>query len=484
VTKPVDGFASHGYQGYTRDEMAATSAITSRENPRWRWVLPVTRSTREYIISQIPALQLSYAIAVALIFTAGQLEGAASPSLMGWWLTEATATLLARSYIYRKMWAASPVEVASRPALRMLPLLGITLATRHWSWTATIFIGPSLDFTTVVVLLSFVMLSVACLGIAPASPIICLIYLVPMWGVTAYELLHSTWTSPGTLVVLGAGLAAALWSAYYIIVSGVRKYLIQSDEVELLLNELRDRNTEVEQMRASAADEFSRRSAFFASASHDFRQRVHAMKLITHSGLSEGDREHRSGSPLVRLTTVVEDLETYMTDVLDFVRLDSTVRNPKPSTLRVQDLFQRIDLEFEDIAASRKVNFRVRTTSTMVWSDQAMLLRILENLTANAIKFARSRVLLSARVRDNEVHIDVRDDGWGISPGNLDKIFEAFYQEEATLDPERHGFGLGLAIVKRLADALDCKVRVDSLPGRGTRVRLIVPAMTHRTEGG
>jgi signal transduction histidine kinase len=111
-------------------------------------------------------------------------------------------------------------------------------------------------------------------------------------------------------------------------------------------------------------------------------------------------------------------------------------------------------------------------------------LRILENLTANAIKFARSRVLLSARVRDNEVHIDVRDDGWGISPGNLDKVFEAFYQEEATLDAERHGFGLGLAIVKRLADALDCKVRVDSLPGRGTRVRLIVPTTNHGTEGG
>lgn len=481
---PVSDFAARGYQGYTHDEMAATSALTRRENPRWRMVLPVTRSTRDYIISQIPALQLSYAIAVVLIFTAARLEGAASPSLMTWWLIEATATLLARSYIYRRMCDASPVEVASSPALRLLPLLGIALATLHWGWTATIFIGPSLDFTTVVVLLCFVMLSVACLGVAPVSPVICLIYLVPLWSMTAYELLHSTWASPGTLVVLGAALAAALWSAYYIVVSGVRKYLIQSDEVDLLVNELRDRNTEVEHLRASAADEFARRSAFFASASHDFRQRVHAMKLIAHSGLSDGKLDCRMRSPLARLANVVEDLETYMTDVLDFVRLDTTVRNPSVSTIRVQDLFQRIDLDFEEVAVNREIDLKVRATPAVVRSDPAMLLRILENLTANAIKFARSRVLLAARVRQSAVHIDVRDDGRGIKPDSLDKIFEAFYQEEASFDAARHGFGLGLATVKRLADALDCQVRVDSVPGRGTRVRLIVPIMNRQTEGG
>ena len=330
TSDPGTDFMSRGFQGYTRAEMTATTALTSREDPRWRWVLPVTRTTRTYITAQIPALQLSYAMAVALIYAAAQIETALSPSLMAWWLTEAAATLGARSLIYRRLSRASPVEIASRPVLRMLPLFAIGLAAVHWSWTATVFIGTGLSVTTVVVLLAFIMLSVACLGVAPVSPVICILYLVPMWSVTAYQLLHATWVNAGTLVILGAALAAALWAAYHIVVSGVRRYLIQSDEVELLMAELRDRNAEVERMRSVAATDLAQRSAFFASASHDFRQRVHAMKLLAQSGLDDGVLIRPSKSPLTRLAEVIDELETYMTDVLDFVRLDSTFPTPAP----------------------------------------------------------------------------------------------------------------------------------------------------------
>jgi hypothetical protein len=180
----------------------------------------VTRATRSYITAQIPALQLSYAMAVALIYAAAQIDDAVSPRLMAWWLAEAAATLGVRSLIYRRLSRASPVEIASRPLLRMLPLFAIGLAAAHWSWTATIFIGTGLSLTTVVVLLAFIMLSVACLGVAPVSPVICIVYLVPIWSVTAFRLIHSTWVNAGALVILGAALAAALWAAYHIVVSG------------------------------------------------------------------------------------------------------------------------------------------------------------------------------------------------------------------------------------------------------------------------
>jgi signal transduction histidine kinase len=475
TSDPGTDFMSRGFQGYTRAEMTATTALTSREDPRWRWVLPVTRTTRNYITAQIPALQLSYAMAVALIYAAAQIEGALSPSLMAWWLTEAAATLGVRSLIYRWLSRASPVEIASRPPLRMLPLFAIGLAAVHWSWTATVFIGPGLNPTTVVVLLAFIMLSVACLGVAPVSPVICILYLVPIWSVTAYQLLHATWVNAGTLVILGAALTAALWAAYHIVVSGVRRYLIQSDEVELLMAELRDRNAEVERMRSVAATDLAQRSAFFASASHDFRQRVHAMKLLAQSGLDDSVLLRPLRSPMTRLADVIDELDAYMTDVLEFVRLDSTFPHPRRSTVRIQELFQRIDLQFEDIAASRNVKLQIRATPLIEQTDPAMLLRILENLISNAIKFARSRVLLNARRRGSEVHIEVRDNGRGISPESIDKVFEAFYQEQDTIEVDRQGFGLGLAIVKRLTDELGYRVQVVSRPGHGTLMRLVVP---------
>lgn len=464
-----------GFHGYTQAEMTATSALTRSEDPRWRWMFPVTRATRDFVTSQFPMLQLCYVLAVALIYVSAHVEGAINPQLMILWLAESTASFAIRWLLTSRVARASPVAVAGNPLLRLLPLFAIILAVIHWTWTATIFIGPTLDVTTLVVLLSFVMLSVSIIGIAPASPAICVVYLVPLWSVTTYKLLHTDWVSAGTVAVLFAALAAVLWSAFYIVVSGVRRYLVRGDEVDLLVAELRERNAEVEVLRTAAAGNLATRSAFFASASHDFRQRVHAMKLLAQSGLAEvaapGDK-----SRLVRLAAVVEDLETYMTDVLEFARLESASLAPEREILRLQQIFQRIDVQFEDVAAVENVSFRVRATPLSLRTDAAMLVRILENLVSNAIKFTRGGILLSAHRRDSEIHIDVRDQGPGIPLDSVAAVFDAFYQGHDLFEDARQGVGLGLAIVKRLADALGYRIEVHSRPGSGTLMRVVVPS--------
>jgi signal transduction histidine kinase len=476
VTKANAGdsrFARGGIHDYTAADMAAATEIIRAQDPRWQWMFPVTRMTRDFVSAQFPVLQVSYVVAVTLIYVSAEIDGKVSSLLMTLWLIESVASFVIRWLMCGYLTRVSPVEVASKPALRLLPLFAIVLAALHWTWTATIFIGNTLDMTTVVVLLSFVMLSVAIIGIAPASPVICIVYLVPLWAVTTYMLLRTDWVSPGTFLILLAALAAVLWSAFYIVVSGVRRYLVRGDEVDMLVAELRDRNAEVEGLRTTAARNLETRSAFFASASHDFRQRVHAMKLLTQAGLA--DAPHSERSPLARLSTVVEDLETYMTDVLEFARLESGILIPDRKVLRLQQVFQRIELQFEDISSARSVDLRVRATSLSLRSDGAMLVRILENLVSNAIKFTRARVLVAARRLHGNVHIEVRDRGDGIPPDCVDKIFDAFYQGQATQEDAREGVGLGLAIVKRLADALGYRVEVISSPGRGTLMRLVVP---------
>ena len=163
---------SPGFQGYSTDELVATTAIARHEDPRWRWILPVTRSTRDLIIEQMPALVASYGIAIGIILAAAIFEQSQTPIVIALWLMESGLSIATRMAIFRRMVRASPVEVASRPSLRLAPLISILLAAVHWAWTATLFIGPALTLSTVVVLLTFVMLSIACLGIAPASPVI------------------------------------------------------------------------------------------------------------------------------------------------------------------------------------------------------------------------------------------------------------------------------------------------------------------------
>lgn len=462
-----------GYGGYSAEELAATAEISRQERPGWRWVLPVTKSTRDYIVAQMPALYIAYGVAIAMIFSAVQIEGAHSPSLLLTWLVESAASIGVRILIQRRMESASPVEIVSRKALRVLPLAGILLAAVHWSWTASLFIGPTLTPTTIVVLMTYMMLSVASVGIAPVSPAICLAYIVPMWTAVAIQLSDAQWATASTLLVIAVALATVLWSTYFILVRPVRRFLVRGDEVEELVGRLRLRNEEVEHLQRVAARDLQTRSAIFASASHDFRQRVHAMKLLTQraDGLSD-----------TRLAGSIEDLELYISELLRFVQLDDTTPL-QCETVRLQDVFQRVEVAFEDAATARCVQLHFRATDLQLRTHAASLVRVLENLVSNAIRLTRRRVLVAARRSTRGVLLEVWDQGPGLPVGTLEEFLEARSPARQSMTPGE-GFGLGLTIVRRLADALGYDVEMRSEFQRGTCIRIVIPptALTHEVE--
>jgi signal transduction histidine kinase len=109
----------------------------------------------------------------------------------------------------------------------------------------------------------------------------------------------------------------------------------------------------------------------------------------------------------------------------------------------------------------------------VVFADANLVRRIFENLLANAIDYVpRGTVTIGARGEDGEKPVEcwVADDGEGIAPERLDKVFEPL-----ETDPRRDGVGLGLAIVKTFVEAHQGRVWVDSAPGRGSTFRFTLP---------
>jgi two-component system phosphate regulon sensor histidine kinase PhoR len=92
------------------------------------------------------------------------------------------------------------------------------------------------------------------------------------------------------------------------------------------------------------------------------------------------------------------------------------------------------------------------------------------NLIDNAIKYSEpgSAVQVEAQRAGTEVMVTVRDQGCGIAPEHLPRIFERFYRVDAARSRKEGGTGLGLAIVKHIAQAHGGKVRVESAPGKGS----------------
>ncbi|MDP8955353.1 MAG: ATP-binding protein, partial [Actinomycetota bacterium] len=110
--------------------------------------------------------------------------------------------------------------------------------------------------------------------------------------------------------------------------------------------------------------------------------------------------------------------------------------------------------------------------------DPQRLDQVLRNLIENALKFspADSTVFVEGRVGDGRLELSVADQGVGIKPEDIPRIFDRFHQAGDALTREAEGAGLGLYITKRLVDAMGGNISVTSAPGEGATFRVSLPA--------
>jgi PAS domain S-box-containing protein len=230
-------------------------------------------------------------------------------------------------------------------------------------------------------------------------------------------------------------------------------------------------------LRASRdeAEEANRaKSRFLAAASHDLRQPVTAANLymdLLQRRLADPD--HRNLADLVR--TSLDGLLGLLNGLLEIARLDAGIVQPDMQPVMLDDLLHRLSVEFEAQAKAARLWLQVPPTSAMVSTDRLLLELILRNLIGNALKYTqRGGVSVETLEEGDTVRIDVRDTGSGIPKDLLGRIFDDFYQAGDPAGQSR-GFGIGLATVRRATRALDCRLEVESKPGRGSVFSIWLP---------
>jgi signal transduction histidine kinase len=119
-----------------------------------------------------------------------------------------------------------------------------------------------------------------------------------------------------------------------------------------------------------------------------------------------------------------------------------------------------------------------------LFTDVGKLRQIALNLVANAVKFTeRGTVGLTAELRGEELVIAVSDTGPGVESGDLERIYEPFWQAEEPLTRQVGGTGLGLSVSRRLAEMLGGTIAVESRPGAGSTFTVRVPARMAASPG-
>lgn len=211
----------------------------------------------------------------------------------------------------------------------------------------------------------------------------------------------------------------------------------------------------------------SARMKFFAAASHDLRQPLHAMSLYL--PLLEKRVSHTANRDFVQaIKRSCDSMRDFLDSLLDISKLDAGVVEPEIVPVSANELIRNLATEFAPRAAARNLDFRaVIPAGRLVDSDPVLLQQILRNLLSNAVRYtSHGRILFCARQRGDMLRFEVWDTGIGIRESDLEVIFEEFYQAE---NPERdRGLGLGLAINKRLAKLLGHRIWQRSKPDKGS----------------
>jgi len=233
---------------------------------------------------------------------------------------------------------------------------------------------------------------------------------------------------------------------------------------------------QTEQARQEAESANRAKSRFLAAASHDLRQPLHALGLFA-DALPGHTRDDEGRELVHRIGTSVASLDALLSALLDISKLDAGVIAVERKDMRLNELFDRIANDFAPEALEKGLRLAVVATSAVVYSDPALLERIVRNLVANALRYTESgSVVVGARRRGGRIAVEVWDSGIGIAPGEREQIFEEFYQIG---NPERdrtRGLGLGLAIVRRLSVLMGHDVEVSSRVGRGSVFRVLLDA--------
>jgi signal transduction histidine kinase/CheY-like chemotaxis protein len=228
-----------------------------------------------------------------------------------------------------------------------------------------------------------------------------------------------------------------------------------------------------------AADAANRaKTQFFAAASHDLRQPLHAMGLFAEA-LRQRSHDPEVASLVNSINESVDALEGLFGELLDITRIDTGGVDVNPAPVRLRDLFARLRLHFEPTAFEKGLMLSFHGEQHVAQADPVLLERILRNLVSNAIRYTDDGgVIVSCRPRQGKLLLQVWDSGIGIAEASLPRVWEEFYQAQSNRPLQAHhrkGLGLGLAIVKRLAALMEAPVSVRSRPGHGTVFSIEVP---------
>lgn len=282
------------------------------------------------------------------------------------------------------------------------------------------------------------------------------------------------WEEVRRVLATGVATLLAIVSAVFWHNHRLRRELLERRRVEAELRAAHGRLEELNRERAQ----------LLSMAAHDLRNPLTGL-VLSLDFVDVEDREARR-----RVVQEMKQLATHMVELLsnllDAQALEEGRRTLRPQRVCLATLVREAIVEHHRRAVRKLLRVQLQAPAQLeLFADAGALRQVTDNLLSNAIKFspAGRRIDLAIEETPRGVRLVVADEGPGISPASMDRLFTKFARLDARPTGGEGSVGLGLAIVRQLVEAMDGRVWCESELGRGTRFMVELPRSTQTLSG-
>ena len=215
------------------------------------------------------------------------------------------------------------------------------------------------------------------------------------------------------------------------------------------------------------------RRGFIANVSHELRTPMTSIRGFIEGILDGTIPPDRQNYYLTIVRDETDRLNRLVNNLLDLARMEAGELELNPRVVNINELVRVCIIKLETLITNKKIQVEAlfEEEDIYVSADADAIERVLYNLVHNAIKFTpeEGKINISTVTKKDIVEVSVEDSGIGISPDEIDMIWDRFYKADKSRSNDKVGTGLGLAIVKTIINEHNQQIWVVSQPGKGTK---------------
>ncbi len=249
---------------------------------------------------------------------------------------------------------------------------------------------------------------------------------------------------------------------------GDYEYTNELDELAVNFNKMTEELNGMDYMRKD----------FMSNVSHEIKTPVAAItgfaEILMDGGLTEGERQEYLElvhDESIRLSRLCESM-------LRMARLDHQEIVKLEDRVQIDELIRRCVIIISERWEVKNIQYELDLDKNVLTGNRDLLQEIWINLIDNAAKYSErgKSVFIKEYRQGRNIVVEITDQGIGIAPENLERIYDRFYQSDES--HKKEGSGLGLAIVRRIVEMLSGSISCESMPGQGTKFTVFLPADT------